>query len=111
NQASLCSFFFQERVRADRRAVTKKGDVSCQRALINQLFDAIQHSLKRLLGSRRDFGDADRAGIFIEKNKIGECSASVDGNAVLRHRSFVYHQKDRSSIILRSGRDASLRSA
>ena len=68
----------------------KEMSLRC-RALIDELFDAVQYRLKRFLRSRRDLGDADLAGVFVEENKIGECSSGVDCDSILGHRVWLYH--------------------
>ena len=57
------AFAFEQRVGADRGAVTEKADVGARaHALRDQRLDALQDGPRRVVRRRGNFGDGNRAG-------------------------------------------------
>ena len=40
----------------------------------------IQHAHGLVVGGGRRFGDADRSGLLVQLDKVGECAADIDAN-------------------------------
>ena len=78
---------FQERVGANRRAMTKETDILGANAAGNQRFDALKNCTRRIVGRRGHLGDGDRAGRLIEAHEIRERAAGIDADPVLPHEN------------------------
>ena len=86
-QAGLDALALEQRVGADRGAVTEIADIGRGHALPDQRLDALQDGARRVVRRRGDFADRNRAGVLVEIDEIRERPTRIDRNPVARHSS------------------------
>ena len=60
----------------------QRGDVrGAAPGVVQQRDDALLDGLRRLLRRRQELADADRAGVLVDQDEVGERAADVDADA------------------------------
>ena len=95
-----------EDVRADRRAVGERCNLSCLEVGVEQLAQAVDDRASGFLGRGRDLQHVDLAGLVLEHDHVGERSARVNCNRLHREPAFLAWDRTRTIGVRRRSRKA-----